>query len=174
MLATLGGLLALLLGLAILLLPLLATELSRPRDSAWGAVVLLLGLVLVTSADRLTGAPMLGVLCSGLLIGRLASEVSQGRWRQLTPEEQQRLWSTERWQTSLQQAGVSLAHLLAALTTATSGVSQWLSQQRQPKTSGKRWVRPEEPSSPSEIDSLVTADIPEPEPLPEPSSSQAG
>jgi hypothetical protein len=179
MLATLGGLLALLLGLAILLLPLLATELSRPRDSAWGAVVLLLGLVLVTSADRLTGAPMLGVLCGGLLIGRLAGEVSQGRWRQLTAEEQQRLWSTERWQTSLQQAGASLAHLLAVLTTATSGISQWLTQQRQPKASGKRWVRPEEPSSISEIDSLVidslvTAEIPEPQPLPEPSSSQAG
>ena len=179
MLATLGGLLALLLGLAILLLPLLATELSRPRDSAWGAVVLLLGLVLVTSADRLTGAPMLGVLCGGLLIGRLAGEVSQGRWRQLTAEEQQRLWSTERWQTSLQQAGASLAHLLALLTTATSGISQWLTQQRQPKASGKRWVRPGEPSSISEIDnlvidSLVTPEIPEPQPLPEPSSSQAG
>ena len=45
MVATLGGLAALLVGLAILLLPLLATELSRPRDSAWGAVMLLLGLV---------------------------------------------------------------------------------------------------------------------------------
>ena len=30
------------------LLPLLAVELSRPRDGAWGALVLLLGLVLVT------------------------------------------------------------------------------------------------------------------------------
>jgi hypothetical protein len=53
-------------------------------------------------------------------------------------------------------------------------MSQWLTQQRQPKASGKRWVRPEEPSSTSEIDSLVTAEIPEPQPLPEPSSSQAG
>ena len=42
MLATLAGFLALLLGLSLLLLPLLVTELSRPRDSAWGAVVLLL------------------------------------------------------------------------------------------------------------------------------------
>ena len=117
---------------------------------------------------------MLGVLCGGLLIGRLAGEVSQGRWRQRTAEEQQRLWSTERWQTSLQQAGASLARLLAVLTTATSTASQWLALQRQPKTNGKRWVRPEEPSSISEIDSLATADIPEPQPLPEPSSSQAG
>ena len=151
MLATLGGLLALLLGLAILLLPLLATELSRPRDSVWGAVVLLMGLVLVTSADRLTGAPMLGVLCGGLLIGRLAAEVSQGRWRQLSPEEQQRLWSAERWQTSLQQAGQALAHLIAAGRTATTGLGAWLAERRQPKTTTKRWVRqdapPEEPTA---------------------------
>ncbi|MFN5695621.1 MAG: Ycf66 family protein, partial [Cyanobacteriota bacterium] len=108
MLATLGGVLALALGLAILLLPLLATELSRPRDSAWGAVVLLLGLVLVTSADRLSGSPMLGVLCGGLLIGRLGTEVTQARWRQLTPEEQRRLWSVERWSSSLSQVAASL------------------------------------------------------------------
>jgi hypothetical protein len=55
MLAILGGTLALVLGLAVLLLPLLAPELSRARDAAWGAVVLLLGLVLVTTAERLTG-----------------------------------------------------------------------------------------------------------------------
>jgi len=51
MFATLGGTLTLLVGLAVLLLPLLANELSRPRDAAWGAVVLLLGLVLVTCAE---------------------------------------------------------------------------------------------------------------------------
>jgi len=188
MLATLGGLLALLLGLAILLLPLLATELSRPRDSAWGAVVLLLGLVLVTSADRLTGAPMLGVLCGGLLIGRLAAEVSQGRWRQLSPEEQQRLWSAERWQTSLQQAGATVTHLVTQLSASSAGLSQWLSERRQPKTSGKRWVRPEEPAAPgtadtppepadtlvvssfAEIDALIEAEPTEPEAA----SSQAG
>ena len=160
MLATLGGLLALLLGLTILLLPLLASELSRPRDSAWGAVVLLLGLVLVTSADRLTGAPMLGVLCGGLLIGRLAAEVSQGRWRQLTPEEQQRLWSAERWQTSLQQGGATLAHLIAVVTTAGSGLGEWLAQRRQPKSSGKRWVRPEAPESSESSESPETGESP--------------
>ena len=100
MVATLGGLAALLVGLAILLLPLLATELSRPRDSAWGAVMLLLGLVVVSSRDRLTGAPMLAVLCGGLLIGRLGVEVGQGRWRQLTGDEQTRLGSIERWSSS--------------------------------------------------------------------------
>jgi hypothetical protein len=181
MLATLGGLLALLLGLAILLLPLLASELSRPRDSAWGAVVLLLGLVLVTSADRLTGAPMLGVLCGGLLIGRLAGEVSQGRWRQLSPEEQHRLWSAERWQTSLQQAGATLAKLLAVVAAASGGLGQWLAERRQPKTTSKLWVRPEEPPSPAEAEAMVVSSFAEIDALldaettePQPPSSQAG
>ena len=147
MLATLGGALALLLGLAVLLLPLLATELSRPRDAMWGAVVLLLGLVLVTSADRLTGAPMLGVLCGGLLIGRLAIEVAQGRWFRLTPEEQQKLWSAERWQTVLGQLRESVAKLLAIAGGAGALVGGWIAERRQPKSSGKRWVRPEEPAN---------------------------
>ena len=53
-----------------------------PDDGAWGAVILLLGLVLVTSSDRLRGAPMLGVACAGLLISRLGAEVGQARWQQ--------------------------------------------------------------------------------------------
>jgi hypothetical protein len=150
MLATLGGFLALLLGLAILLLPLLATELSRPRDSVWGAVVLLLGLVLVTTADRLSGAPMLGVLCGGLLICRLGMEVSQARWRLLSEEERLRLWSKERWQTSLSQASAALGQLLTQVGQASTGLSSWLTERRQSRpASTKRWVRPE-PEQPPE------------------------
>jgi hypothetical protein len=144
MLATLGGALALLLGLAVLLLPLLAPELSRPRDAVWGAVVLLLGLVLVTSAERLTGAPMLGVLCGGLLIGRLAVEVGQGRWFRLTPEEQQQLWSAERWQTVLGQLRESAVRLLAIAGGASAVLGGWIAERRQPRSTGKRWVRPED------------------------------
>ncbi len=144
MLATLGGLLALLLGLLLLLLPLLASELSRARDSVWGAVVLLLGLVLVTSAERLTGAPMLAVLCGGLLIGRLGVEVGQARWRLLTEEERQRLWSLERWQTSLSQLGASLARLLQLASGVVSGLGAWLAERRATRpASTKKWVRPE-------------------------------
>jgi len=150
MLATLGGTLALLLGLVILLLPLLVTELSRPRDSFWGAVVLLLGLVLVTTTERLTGAPMLAVLCGGLLIGRLGSEVGLGRWRQLTPEEQQRLGSTERWRSSLAQLAASCASLLGMAASALGGVGAWITERRQPRLSTKRWVRPEAASPPQE------------------------
>ena len=95
MLATLSGDVCLLFGLALLLLPLLAVELSRPRDGVWGAVVLLLGLVLVTSSDRLRGAPMLAVLCGSLLVSRLSAEVGQARWRALSEDEQQRLASPE-------------------------------------------------------------------------------
>ncbi len=52
---------------------------------------------------------MLAVLCGGLLIGRLGLEVLQLRWRALTPEEQQRLLSIERWQTSLSELMVTVA-----------------------------------------------------------------
>ncbi len=149
MLATLGGTLALLCGVAVLVLPLLLPELSRPRDSAWGAVVLLLGLVLVTSAERLTGAPMLGVLCGGLLIGRLSLEVGQGRWRQLSMEEQQRLVSAERWQTALGELAASASRLGGVLGGLAPLVGQWLQTRRGSKSSGKRWVRPEPASEQS-------------------------
>ena len=145
MLATLGGALALLLGLAVLLLPLLAAELSRPRDGLWGAVVLLLGLTLVTSADRLTGSPMLAVLCGGLLIGRLGLEVLQLRWRQLTPEEQQRLGSLERWQTSLQELAASVAQGSSALSATSSSLLAALPRGGSKPRSGKRWVRTSSP-----------------------------
>ena len=172
MLATLGGLLALPLGLTVLLLPLLAPELSRPRDSAWGAVLLLLGLDLVTSADRLTGAPMLGVLCGALLIGRLGLEVGLGRWRQLTEEERQRLGSLERWSTSFRQLGITSAGLLeragAGIGNLTAGIGQLPAgsgglaggapARSGGKRKGKRWVRPETPAeSPTDDAGPATA-----------------
>ncbi len=111
MLATLSGDLCLLFGLGVLLLPLLAVELSRPRDGLWGAVVLLLGLVLVTSSDRLRGAPMLAVLCGSLLISRLTTEISQARWQSLSEEEKHRLSSIDHWLTSLRQLGTAISSL---------------------------------------------------------------
>jgi hypothetical protein len=142
MVASLSGTLALLVGLAVMLLPLLAMELSRPRDSVWGAVVLLLGLTLVTSADRLTGSPMLAVLCGGLLIGRLSLEVLQLRWRVLTPEEQQRLLSVERWQTSLKELAATIARGVAAVAATSTTLAAALRRGGGAKpTAGKRWVR---------------------------------
>ncbi|MEB3200265.1 MAG: Ycf66 family protein [Synechococcaceae cyanobacterium] len=151
MLATLGGSLALLLGIAVLLLPLLAPELSRPRDAVWGALVLLLGLVLVTSAERLTGSPMLAVLCGGLLIGRLGSEVGRGRWNQLTDEERGALATPQRWAAGLAQLGASLAVLLSAAREVSTALLGRLGQRRSGGV-GKRWVRPEgspQPEPPS-------------------------
>ncbi len=163
MLAILGGCLALAAGMAVLLLPVLVGELSRPRDAVWGAVVLLLGLVLVTSADRLTGAPMLAVLCGGLLIGRLGSEVGLGRWRALTPEEQGRLGSSARWRDGLAQLGASLAGLLGLAGEAVGGLGAILGgrgespgPRGQARRGGKRWVRPE-PEAESTAEEVVEA-----------------
>jgi hypothetical protein len=165
MLATLAGLLALVAGLVLLLVPLLIPELSRQRDAVWGAVVLLLGLTLVTSSERLVGSPMLAVLCGTLLIGRLSVEVTQSRWRALSPEEQKSLASSARWQTSLQQllaAGARLAALSAELRQLLLG---WLNQAKATKgtkgTKGtnKRWIRPE--SDGSATAEVLAAEVPE-------------
>ena len=163
MLATLAGDLCLVSGLAVLMLPLLVTELSRPRDGLWGAVVLLLGLVLVTSSDRLRGAPMLAVACAGLLISRLGSEVAQARWQQLSPEEQQRLKSSERWSTSLQQLSVTLSTLLSKSGQALGSLKPKAPAADRPEGSsrtGKRWVRPE-PLEDAEKTEAVNAEAPE-------------
>ena len=183
MLAIVGGTLALLLGLLLLLLPLVATELSRPRDSVWGAVVLLLGLVLVTSADRLTGAPMLAVLCGGLLIGRLGSEVGLGRWRQLTDDERQLLASSERWSRSVQQLGAASTSLLERSGGLLSGLATKLAS-RPPRTaSSKRWVRPEQAAATDQTDQTDQPDQTEqteqvqptePEPQPPADSASSG
>ena len=137
MLATLSGDVCLLFGLALLLLPLLAVELSRPRDGVWGAVILLLGLVLVTSSDRLRGAPMLAVLCGGLLVSRLSAEVGQSRWRALSTEEQERLSSLDHWLAGLQQLGSAFGSLGEGL----GGLARQLKPNGKSGVSGKRWIR---------------------------------
>jgi isoleucyl-tRNA synthetase len=167
-----------------MLLPLLSPELSRPRDAVWGAVLLLLGLVLITGADRLSGSPMLAVLCGGLLIGRLGGEVMQLRWSQLTPEEQQRLSSLERWQTSFSELTATLnrggAALSESLTTLTAALQRG-SGRGKPTGSGKRWVRPETADSqpePSESATVVVSSFAEIDALIEaastPQHSEAG
>ncbi|MEB3172770.1 MAG: Ycf66 family protein [Cyanobacteriota bacterium] len=147
MLATLAGLLALISGLVVLLVPLMTPELSRQRDAFWGAVVLLLGLTLVTCSERLAGAPMLAVVCAGLLIGRLSLEVSQLRWRLLTSEERQVLVSAERWQSNLQQLAAAVARLVAIAAELRDQLLQLLRAKGGPKTPGKRWVRAEDPTA---------------------------
>ena len=164
-LAVLIGSLALLAGLLLMLLPLVASELARPRDSFWAAVVLLLGLVLVTASDRLTGAPMLGVLCGGLLIGRLGSEVGQQRWGALEPAQQQRFSETSYWSEQLQQLRGAAAKLLAA-----GGiVASWLQERLKKPEVNKRWVRADATSEATASEAEPTA----PEPSADTDSSDA-
>jgi hypothetical protein len=163
MLAVLVGALALLFGLALLLLPLLSPELARPRDALWAAVVLLLGLVLVTAAERLTGAPMLGVLCGGLLVGRLGTEVGQQRWLQLPSEGRSQLQDLNLWKGRLADLGTRVSQLLGLI----GGLLGWL-QERMAKAKApitKKWVRAEEPSA-AQVPELEAASEPgEPEQL---------
>ena len=159
MLATLSGDLCLLFGLGVLLLPLLAVELSRPRDGVWGAVVLLLGLVLVTSSDRLRGAPMLAVLCGSLLIARLTAEISQARWQALSEDEQQRLGSIDHWLTSLRQLGTAISSLGAGL----GGVIKQLKPSGRSGVANKLWIRPEDENAyPAPTATPPTTASPEP------------
>jgi len=169
MLATLSGDVCLLFGLALLLLPLLAVELSRPRDGVWGAVVLLLGLVLVTSSDRLRGAPMLAVLCGSLLVSRLSAEVGQARWRALSEDEQQRLASPDHWLTGLQQLGTAAG----SLTDGLGGMAKQLKPGGKSGVSGKRWVRPDGDETTAAQPTTETTPEPTPEPTagPEPAAA---
>ena len=171
MLATLSGDVCLLFGLALLLLPLLAVELSRPRDGVWGAVVLLLGLVLVTSSDRLRGAPMLAVLCGSLLVSRLSAEVGQARWRALSEDEQQRLASPDHWLTGLQQLGTAAG----SLTDGLGGMAKQLKPGGKSGVSGKRWVRPDGDETTAAQPTAETTPEPTPEPTagPEPTPEPA-
>ena len=147
-----------------LVLPLVASELARPRDSFWAAVVLLLGLVLVTASDRLTGAPMLGVLCGGLLIGRLGSEVGQQRWGALEPAQQQRFSETSYWTQQLEQLRGAAAKLLAA-----GGiVASWLQERLKKPEVNKRWVRADATGETTPIEAEPTATEPSAEVVPEP------
>ena len=159
MLSTISGDICLLFGLALLLLPLLAVELSRPRDGAWGALVLLLGLVLVTSSDRMRGAPMLAVLCGSLLVARLSAEVGQGRWRALSDAERQRLSSSEHWFNNLKQLKTTATSLGEGLGEGIGGMAKQLKPAGRSGVSGKKWVRPEDPATP-EVKVEVSVEAP--------------
>ena len=179
-LAVLIGSLALLAGLALLLEPLLLPELSRPRDALWAAVVLLLGLVLVTAAERLQGAPMLGVLCGGLLVGRLGTEVGQQRWDQLPPEQRLELRTLAHWQ----RRGLDLAVAVSRAVGLAGALLVWVAQRSRRPVLTKRWVRADlppaqepqpEPESdlgldPEPDDERKPEPASEPEPEPEPES----
>ncbi len=128
------------LGLCIILLPLVITELSRPRDGIWGAIVVILGLVLITNNERLIGSPMLGVVLVALLILRLGWEVAQSRWQQLSEVEQLRIGSMERWITSVRE----IFAVLQSLFSSSWKFVESFSGKSQLNAKGKKWVRPDE------------------------------
>ena len=129
----------LLLGFCLLLLPLLVTELSRPRDPVWGALILLLGLGLVTGQDRFNGPLLLALVSGSLVLSKLVAEVAQSRWIQLSTDEKNRLTSLERWNTGLRQFGETFFRLGMVLI----GWIKILRPNSSVKTKKKKWVRPD-------------------------------
>ncbi len=139
MFALVIGYLAISLGCLILLVSLLLTELSRPRDALWSAIMMLLGLVLVNSYESLNGAPMLAVLFSSLIISRLLVEISQYRWQQLGEEEKASLKTLNRWKDSIKQVFLASTKLGSIFLE----VFKLFKPKSKPSEIGKKWVRPE-------------------------------
>ena len=139
MFALVIGYLAISLGCLILLVSLLLTELSRPRDALWSAIIMLLGLVLVNSYESLNGTPMLAVLFSSLIISRLLVEISQYRWQQLGEEEKASLKTLNRWKDSIKQVFLASTKLGSIFLE----VFKLFKPKSKPSEIGKKWVRPE-------------------------------
>ncbi len=139
MLAVVIGTIAIVLGFLILLLPVFITELSRPRDSVWGAVTMVLGLILLTSHERFNGSPMLAVLLGALLCSRLVTEVSRYRWQQLSSEEQRNLRTFNRWGNSFKQFFAAFAKLGLIFLE----IFKIFKPKAKPSSIGKKWIRKE-------------------------------
>ena len=137
-------------GLAFMFLPVLITELSRPRDGVWGAVLVFFGLVLITSLDKLQGTPLLAIVTSSLLIGRLGLEVAQSRWHQLSQDEKLNLTSVSRWSTSFVQLNASVSKLGDNFS---HRIKFPQASTKTTKSVKKKWIRLEDPIA---VDSLVT------------------
>ena len=58
-------------------------------------MIMALGLILITSNQRLNGSPMVGVMLSSIIMSKLLLEVSQYRWQQLGSEEKAKLHAAE-------------------------------------------------------------------------------
>ena len=100
-----------------------------------------------------------------MLISRLTAEVAQSRWQRLSPEEQQRLRSRERWSTSVQQLGTAFNTLISNTGQAVGSLRSPAPAAEKPEgssRSGKRWVRPEEsePQAASDHDSSGKSESP--------------
>ena len=146
MLATLSGDLCLLFGLGLLLLPLLAVELSRPAMASGALWCFFSAWCWSPAATNCVGAPMLAVLCGSLLISRLSAEVGQARWMALSEEERQRLGSIAHWLTSLHQLGTAVSSLGEGV----GGIAKQLKPSGRSGVANKIWVRPEDDTNSAE------------------------
>ena len=133
------GDLFLFLGLLMLLVPLVLTELSRPRDWLMGGLLLFLGLFLLVENDLLRGSINLLVVSMAVLVGKMMSEIIQNRWYQLSTEERERIGSFERWAEALKQLGQIFTQLGNGLF---NFFLNFRSQSKKPLKE-KKWVRPE-------------------------------
>ena len=104
---------------------------------------------------------MLAVLCAGLLIARLGSEVVQARWNSLSETEQQRFTSLDHWRISLQQLLITTGRVGEGI----SGIAKQLTPAGKSGVTGKRWVRPESPETTdaSDTESAEAAEVTSPE-----------
>ncbi len=124
-------------GVTILLLPLLFRELSRPRDSIWGALIIIVGLILITGSDRFGGSPAIAVILQALIFGRLVLEVFQNRWRLLTEQEMKSIRSIDRFTTNIKQSFFAFAKLGSILIDFIKVL------QPKEKSINKKWIRPD-------------------------------
>ncbi len=134
----LGGLF-LVFGVLVLVIPLILTELSRPRDWLMGGVLLFLGLFLLEENDILRGSINLLVISMTILYGIMMSEILKSRWYQLSLEEKKRIGSFERWFESFKQLG----QIFALIGNSFLNVFKIFSTQSQKPLTEKKWVRPE-------------------------------
>ncbi len=141
MLAVLIGVLSILIGILILLLPLFLTEVSRARDSFWGALTIILGVTVITEAHRFSGSPLLVLVLGALIIPRLIWEVGQHRVQLLTSEEKDSLKTLGRWDKGIRELFLAFGKLISLL----FELMKTFKFTAEPKAKGKKWVRADLP-----------------------------
>ena len=133
------GYLSILCGFLILLLPLILTELSRPRDWLIGGLFLVLGLILLVENDLFRGSLILLVISGATLLGRMILEISQSRWFQLSTMEKARVGSFKKWAQSFKQLG----QIFGRLGNGFFEVLRIFKNQPKKSLSEKKWVHPD-------------------------------
>ena len=139
MLILIFGYVCIFLGFLMLVLPLVLTELCRPRDWLIGGLFLFLGISLLIENDLLKNSLNLLVLCVATLLGKLISEIIQSRWSQLGFEEKKRIGSWKRWVESLTQLVQIFIQIGSSFL---NSLKRYSSKSEQPLTV-KKWVHPE-------------------------------